>query len=224
MDLLDVKPMGEKPHERTDEPRFSLGRFVLQSLALAAIMMLSLSLYLTVLHWRGPAAAVNTQTEWDRRLPFSPVWVWVYLVPYLIGPPIVGLLSRDTFLWFVRRGLILVFVTLAVFVVYPTKTVRPPLPDDDGPTTRLYRHMVAIDEPPANAAPSLHVSLTCLLAWALIRDFPRWWLVTVVGVGLVWLATLLTWQHHLIDVASGILLGSLVALPIPLKRFQPPIR
>jgi membrane-associated phospholipid phosphatase len=67
--------------------------------------------------------------------------------------------------------------------------------------------MVTIDEPPANAAPSLHVSLTCLLALALVRDFPRWWPVSCAGVVLVWLATLLTRQHHLVDVLTGALLA-----------------
>jgi hypothetical protein len=200
---------------------FRLSRFVGQSLALGAIMMSSLGLYLLVLRWRGPAAAVETQTTWDRQIPFEPGWVWVYLIPYLIGPVIVGLLGRETFLWFVRRGLVLVFVSLVIFMIYPTRTVRPHLTEEqgDGLTGKLYRNMVAIDEPPANAAPSLHVSLTCLLALALIRDFPRWRVVTVVGVGLVWLATLLTWQHHLIDVGTGVLLGSFLALPWP-RRFS----
>ena len=73
--------------------------------------------------------------------------------------------------------------------------------------------IIAIDGPAANAAPSLHVSLTCLLAWALVRDFRQWWPMTMLGVGVVWLSTLYTRQHHLLDVASGILLASTAALP-----------
>jgi len=73
--------------------------------------------------------------------------------------------------------------------------------------------MIAIDGPAANAAPSLHVSLTCLLAWALVRDFPRLWPLTALGIGIVWLSTLYTRQHHWLDVASGVLLASTVALP-----------
>ena len=71
--------------------------------------------------------------------------------------------------------------------------------------------LIEIDEPPANAAPSLHVSLTFLLALALVRDFPRYWFLSLGGVALVWLATLFTRQHHLIDVASGAGLALLVA-------------
>jgi hypothetical protein len=221
VDLFDVITNDAKPEKPLDpaRERFSMARFLLQSAMLAVIMGLSLSLYLVVLRWRGPHAAVETQMAWDRHIPFIPAWVWIYLVPYVIGPPIVGLLSRATFRWFVVRGLLLVFLSLAVFAVYPTRTVRPPRPEASADwTTQFYRSMVEIDEPPANAAPSLHVSLTCLLAWALLRDFPRWWLATVVGVSLVWLATLLTWQHHLIDVATGALLASLLTLPWPFRR------
>jgi hypothetical protein len=193
-------------------------RALRQTVLLAVIMFSSLGLYLVVLKWRGPAAGVETQTHWDERLPFSPAWVWVYLVPYLIGPLVAGCLRWDTFTWFVRRGLVLVFVSLAIFVVYPTKTKRPPLAEETSDgflTAAVYNHMATVDQPPANAAPSLHVSLTCLLFWALIRDFPRWWPVSLAGVVVVWLATLLTWQHHLIDVATGVLLGSVLALPWP---------
>ena len=83
------------------------------------------------------------------------------------------------------------------------------------PTARLYRDMVEIDEPPANAAPSLHVSLTCLLAWALVRDYPRWWLPGFIGAVLVWLATLFTRQHHVLDVVTGAALACVLALPWP---------
>ena len=77
--------------------------------------------------------------------------------------------------------------------------------------------MVEVDEPPANAAPSLHVSLTCLLAWALIRDYRGGWPIWFAFAAVVWAATLFTWQHHLIDVVTGALLATLMAL-LPLRR------
>jgi hypothetical protein len=207
-----AEPTNEKTQGRP------VRRGLYQALLLAVIMFASLGFYLAVIKWRGPAADVVTKTRWDDWLPFSPAWVWVYLIPYLIGPLVAAWLRWETFTWFVRRGLVLVFISLAIFVVYPTKTERPPLADEasDGPlTAAAYNHMATIDQPPANAAPSLHVSLTCLLFWALVRDFPRVWPVSLAGVTVVWLATLLTWQHHLIDVATGVLLGSVLALPWP---------
>jgi membrane-associated phospholipid phosphatase len=207
-DALITKKEGAEP--------WTLARGIRQTVLLAVIMVASLSLYLVVLKWRGPAGSdhVTYVQEWDELIPFQPEWVWVYLIPYLLGPLCVALLSKDTFNWYVRRGLPLVAVTLLIFIIYPTQT-RPRVHTElgDGLTAQLYRNMVAIDEPPANAAPSLHVSLTCLLAWAFLRDFPRWWPLTCGAVLLVWLATLFTRQHHIIDVATGALLGTVFALP-----------
>lgn len=187
-----------------------------QAAVLAVIMLGSLSLYLIVLWWRGPSATIETMTDWDALTPFRPEWVWVYLIPYVVGPFIVGLLSAETFRWYVRRGIPLVLASLLIFIAVPTKTVRPDVGDlGSGPTAELYRSMVAIDGPAANAAPSLHVSLTCLLALALLRDYSRWWTVTIAGVTVVWLSTLFTRQHHLIDVVTGVLFACFFALPVP---------
>ena len=69
----------------------------------------------------------------DDWLPFRPEWVWVYLLPYLIGPVAVGLLTRETFAWFVRRGLVVgVAVSLLIFIAMPTRTIRPDIPELDG--------------------------------------------------------------------------------------------
>jgi membrane-associated phospholipid phosphatase len=198
---------------------------LVQAVLLAVIMFSSLGLYLLVLKWRGGAPVLVTETAWDRALPFYPEWVWVYLIPYLIGPVLFIFLSRETFRWFLPRGLTIVGVTLVIFILWPTQTgKRPAALLGDGPTGWLYHQMVEIDEPPANAAPSLHVSLTCLLALALMRDFPRWWPLTLAGIGVVWLSTLLTRQHHLFDVATGVLLACAVVLAMSaLSRKRTPL-
>jgi membrane-associated phospholipid phosphatase len=195
----------------------SLKRGVIQAVVLAVIMFSSLGLYLLILKWRGPAGSERpTHIPWDDLIPFEPGWVWVYLLPYLIGPVLISMLTPRTFRWFVPRGLVIVFLSLTIFIVYPTQTApRPPAKLEDGRTAGLYRFMIEADEPPANAAPSLHVSLTCLLALTLVRDFPRWWLPSCLGVAIVWLSTLLTRQHHLIDVATGALLAGAVVFLWP---------
>jgi len=185
-------------------------------------MVISLSGYLLVLKWRGDHARFITHTDLDDIVPFQPEWVWVYLIPYLVGPAVMGFLRGSTFNWYISRGIAVVIVTLIIFILVPTQTEkRPPHNLGMSLTGRLYQNMIAIDEPPANAAPSLHVSLTFLLGLALLMDFPRWWWLTVIGVGSVWLATLFTRQHHLVDVGTGILLASLVVCAWP-RRCKTP--
>lgn len=182
-------------------------------------MMSALGCYLIVLKWRGGAARFSTFTSWDEWIPFQPAWVWVYLLPYVIGPIAMGLVTASTFRWYVSRALVVVALSLLIFILVPTQITRRTADHGlgTGVTAALYEQMIAIDEPPANAAPSLHVSLTCLLALALFRDFPKWWPVTALGVILVWLATLTTRQHHLLDVVTGILMAATVSLLWPLR-------
>ncbi len=207
----------KQPNALFTEDRRTLAGGIRQGVLLAVIMVFSLGGYLTVLYWRGHDGKERvTHVCWDDWIPFEPAWVWVYMIPYVLGPVVVGIMRPSTFTWYVQRGLIVVAISLAVFALVPTQTQERTKSDlGEGPTAWLYQNMVAIDDPPANAAPSLHVSLTCLLALALLRDFPRWWWLTVLGILLVWLATLFTRQHHLLDVASGAMLACLVVLVWP---------
>src|SRR5436190_930050 len=154
--------------------------------AMALFFASAYGLYLTMLKVRGPAARVITFTEWDRLFPFTPWWTWPYLLVWGLGPVLVMVLRREVFAWYLRRAFIVTVVSIAIFAIMPTQTVRPLAPNHpdremndaklgDGVLGWMYRKMVEIDDPPANAAPSLHVSLSCLLAWALFYDRPRWW-------------------------------------------------
>jgi membrane-associated phospholipid phosphatase len=202
-----------------------LGGGITHLLFLSLFFGTAFGLYLTVLRLRGPAVAFHTRVAWDTAFPFTPWWVWIYLLPYVLGPLLTIVMSRTAFAWYIRRATMVVLVSLVIFAAVPTQTVRP-LQDDPanverlgaGWTADLYRWMVEVDDPPANAAPSLHVSLSCLLAWAMAYDFPRWWAATAAGAVVVWLSTLFTAQHHLIDVVTGVLLASLAAIGGPRKE------
>jgi membrane-associated phospholipid phosphatase len=200
-------------------PGFGGGRT--QAFFLAAFFLGCLSIYLTVLKVRGPAASLVTHTAWDDYFPFILWWVWLYLLPYVLGPMFAAAVRRDVFAWYIRRGTLIFVVSMAVFVALPTRTSLEHRQEGhtvalgDGPTARLYRTMIEIDDPPANAAPSLHVSLSCLLAWAMAYSYPRWWLAALAASVVVWLSTLYTRQHHLLDVLTGALLASVVAVVPP---------
>lgn len=212
---------------KADSQALTIRTKLVQAALLVAVMLSALGLYLAVEYWRGRSDPTVTQTAWDRHIPFWPGWVWVYLLPYALAPVLATLMSWDTLLWYVKRGLVVMLVSIAIFAALPTRTVRPDTAHlGTGLTAQLYRNMAAIDGPAANAAPSLHVSLTALVAWALIRDYRRAWQVTLIGCAtvLVWLSTLLTWQHHLIDVGTGALLGSALAYPWRQQKKLPAIR
>jgi PAP2 superfamily len=195
-------------------------RGLFQALLLAAIMLTSLGCYLFVLKWRGSAARVTTWTPFDEQLPFWPSWIWVYLMPYALGPILAGTLSVSTYWWYIRTGLVVVALTLVIFVIFPTQIDARHRAQvaATGLTADVYKNVTEIDDPPANAAPSLHVSLTCLLLLALLRDYPSCWPWWTGFMVLVWLSTLITRQHHVIDVGAGILLACGVAYLPKLRK------
>ena len=71
---------------------------------------------------------------------------------------------------------------------------------------------------PHNLFPSLHIALRTLLASTYLRfcGGPWRWL-THVWFSLVGISTLVTWQHHIVDVLGGFWLG---AIAIHLFRFD----
>src|SRR5437588_6137004 len=101
------RPPGPEAERRT------LRRAFFQALGLGALTFAALGLYLIVLKWRGHHGKEHiTWTSWDEGIPFEPAWVWVYLIPYVIGPALVGLMSPRTFAWFVPRALAIMFLSV----------------------------------------------------------------------------------------------------------------
>ncbi len=64
---------------------------------------------------------ICTQTVWDEWIPLQPGWVWVYLLPYLVGPLVIGFVRPETFRWYIKRGLVVAGLSLICFILVPTK-------------------------------------------------------------------------------------------------------
>ena len=168
------------------EPALTWARFFRQALGLAVIMMSSLGCYLIVLKWRGGEARFAHLHGLGRVVPF-PARLGLGLSVAL--PDWAGGAGHRAGFHFslVRhagpRGGWPVPCSSSSWCRLRSPRARRIMAWDTGITATVYENMVAIDEPPANAAPSLHVSLTCLLGLALCRDFPKWWPVTAAGRG-----------------------------------------
>jgi membrane-associated phospholipid phosphatase len=69
-------------------------------------------------------------------------------------------------------------------------------------------------------APSLHVTEIMLL-WVIYSRHTSSWLRSAIQVWLLLViaSTLLVWQHHVIDVITGFLLGVVCFLVFPDRRF-----
>jgi membrane-associated phospholipid phosphatase len=155
---------------------------------------------------------------WELRFPF----VAVMVVPYL---------SEDVFFFFSpflcrtrdemrRHGIRLILainIAALFFLLFPLRIGWPREPVG-GASGLLFDLLRALDRP-YNLAPSLHLALLVLL-WVvycrrthgLLRIAIQIWLV-LIGV-----STVLTHQHHLIDVVTGLALGALCLYLVPDDR------
>ena len=146
--------------------------------------------------------------SWERVIPFVP---WT-LVPYL-AILVFFLLSffvdpdRRELQRHVSRVILVLLISLVCYALFPLRFTfeRPPVEGAFGP---LYGLLESFDLP-YNRAPSLHISVLVLL-WA--RFIPcltlvqgvclRAWFLLIAG------SVLTTFQHHVIDIPGGIMVGT----------------
>ncbi|WP_035056996.1 phosphatase PAP2/dual specificity phosphatase family protein [Andreprevotia chitinilytica] len=159
---------------------------------------------------------------WEQHIPFLP---WT-IVPYW---SIDFFYAASVFLCVTRRELnthalrlaTATLVSVAGFLLFPLKFsfIRP---ETHGVFGTLFASLTSFDLP-YNQAPSLHISLLWLL-WLryAAHTSPRWrWLVHG-WFALIGVSVLTTWQHHFIDVVSGLAVGVVIsyALPMPPHGWQ----
>lgn len=172
---------------------------------------------------RFTATRTNVGTwfwEWERHIPFVKEMVIPYWSLDLFFCGAFFLCSSKAELNLLTKRL--VAVTLAsglCFLLFPLKMgFDRPVPS--GWTAPLF-HALYANDLPYNLAPSLHISLRSLV-WVVYgahltgvtRKITKAWFI------LIGASTLLVWQHHVIDVATGFLMGWLIAVLIPDPRFK----
>ena len=142
--------------------------------------------------------------DWELAIPLVPWMVWPYLslaatfvLPmFALRAPALDALCR--------RLAAAVIVSGTVFLLLPAEAGFARSAD---PPNAAFAFIYSLDLP-HNLAPSLHVSWGAILLWSL-RDASSGWIRRLFEVWFVVLCTavLLTHQHHVLDVAGGILVA-----------------
>jgi len=144
---------------------------------------------------------------WERRIPFLP---WT-VMPYWSIDLFYGLsflLCRDR-LAVDRHALRLLtaqLVSVAFFLAFPLRFAFE-RPHVDGLFGAMFDALAGFDQP-YNQAPSLHISLLVILWVRFAAGVPARWRAPVhIWATLVGLSVLTTFQHHFIDIPTGVLAG-----------------
>ncbi|MCE2570882.1 phosphatase PAP2/dual specificity phosphatase family protein [Motilimonas eburnea] len=167
------------------------------------------------------AQVPSLMLSWESAIPLLP---WT-IIPYWSIDLLYGLaflLPRS------RRGvdrlglrlLTAQLICISCFLIWPLKfsLERPEL---TGVFGSLFDLLMGFDKP-FNQAPSLHITLLIVL-WACFAAHLRgpWRYVMHVWMALIGISVLTTWQHHFIDVPTGILAGALCLWCWPQQRPSP---
>lgn len=155
----------------------------------------------------------NIETAVDRSLPFVPQFLIIYFGCYLfwaVNYILIARQERHSVYQFFTGDFISRCICLGFFLLYPTTNTRPVI-TDGGLWNQLALWLYSID-----AADNLFPSIHCLVSWFCYlgirgkKEIPVWYQrVSAVLAILVFVSTLLTKQHVLVDVAGGILLAEL---------------
>jgi protein-tyrosine phosphatase/membrane-associated phospholipid phosphatase len=173
-------------------------------------------------HWAAAQQGVPSIVfVWEGHIPLLP---WTIL-PYWSIDAIYGLsllvcrnpleLARHA-----RRLLTAQVICIACFALFPLRLAsqRPAL---EGWSGGLFDALTSFDLP-YNQAPSLHIVLLLIL-WDFFRRRVHGWARAAVHAWslLIGVSVLTTWQHHFIDVPTGLLAGALCLWLWPLQGNPP---
>jgi len=175
------------------------------SLVLVVAVYLTSQIYAVLNH--GPAV-LNLKTALDAALPVIPIFIIPYdsLQPIIYFTLIVLLLTRTRIFQSASLALIIAwFVSYGFYFFLQSEVVRPVLTGTDA-LTRMIRDVYAGDNP-YNDFPSLHTSLSTIIALHWFRVDRRLGIVVAIWTALIVASTVLIKQHYLADVVSGLLLA-----------------
>ncbi len=147
--------------------------------------------------------------SWERFIPFVPVMIIPYMsidLFFVAGPFLCQ--SREELRTLTRRITFAILVAGAFFLLMPLK-MGIALPQPSGWTGAIFSFLHGFDQP-YNLVPSLHITLRTILAELYARHtkgVTR--LASHVWFSLIGFSTILTYQHHVVDVAGGFVLAAI---------------
>ncbi len=156
--------------------------------------------------------------EWEKSIPFLP---WT-IVPYWSLNLFYGLAfflcrSRAEIRCYVKQLLSAQIVAVLCFLLFPLQFSWEK-PETHGLSAFFFDSLATFDQP-YNQAPSLHIALSVIVGrfyWQRLTGI--WRMAWAVWVSLIAISVLTTYQHHFIDIPTGLLLGLLAVWMLPAPK------
>lgn len=165
--------------------------------------------------------------EWERLIPFVPLMIVPYMsidLFFVAGPFLCR--DRSELRTLARRIVLAILVAGACFLLVPLRFAFA-RPETGGWLGAIFDAFRTLDQP-YNQFPSLHITLRTILADLYVRHTAGLTRAAVhVWFSLIGLSTVLTYQHHVVDVAGGFALAAVcfwavrespMTLPVTVNR------
>ena len=161
--------------------------------------------------------------DWERHIPFVPLMILPYMSIdlFFVAAPFLCR-SRQEMRLLARRIAFVIVVAGLCFLLFPLRFAFP-RPQPEGWLGAIFGFLHGFDAP-YNLFPSLHIALRTILA-DLYFDHTRGGLrvLTTVWFSLIGFSTVLTYQHHVVDVLGGFALAVLCFYMFRAETARPPI-
>ena len=167
------------------------------------VLLLLFWAYFPLNNVREPIHSLETTV--DDRIPLLPAFVFPYLSLYLLLVVSLWRFAQAESKIFVITALAIsldLVISYLVFLFYQTQVERPVILGSDV-SSSILRWVYSIDKP-FNAFPSLHTSLSTLLALLWGRVGSRIQPIIALWAVLIIASTLFTKQHYIADVLGGV--------------------
>ncbi|HEX3799046.1 MAG TPA: phosphatase PAP2 family protein [Verrucomicrobiae bacterium] len=146
--------------------------------------------------------------SWEHLIPFVPVMIVPYMSInlFFVSAPFLCR-SREELRTFALRVAFAILIAGVCFLSMPLK-LGTPVPPTSGWTGVIFDFLHRFDQP-YNLAPSLHITFRTILANLFARHTKGVLrIASHIWFFLIGLSTVMTYQHHIVDVAAGFILAA----------------
>lgn len=151
-----------------------------------------------------PEKCYMVHSSLDDLIPFCEFFVVPYVLWYFFIICSLGyfaLYNIDNFKKLQKYIMITQFVSIAIYILWPTTQLRPMAFERDNIFTDIVGLLYSVDNN-TNACPSLHVAISIAIAsvWVREKSVNLWWKIFMVAFAiLICMSTVFIKQHSIID-------------------------
>ncbi len=160
--------------------------------------------YFAISYWtEGRSVHVLPTFRWEREVPFSPDFVWIYLTIYpTFVLPYFFIRQKEFFRLFSLAYITVMCICYLIYLVFPVTIQRPSFAVTSFSTWTLS--IVYSADRPWNCFPSMHVAMSLLASLTILEVHRIRGLLTLLLTVCIAASTVLIKQHYVLDLLAAV--------------------